>query len=410
MSKKVFNSFIIIGSILLLLLSAGALRHMPEEGSPRRATLVLAVYLVWTLAVIAGLILGLKHSLNRTLYSYTNVGLIGGILFSGVLAAILLYYLVLCLSRGQELSSAELFSVLTEYPRRFSYFAVSLIGAVCIAVCVSNLSLIRHEGLCPANLLGVLLSVFFLGGTVAVFVLSAALDRRFGAGTATVRVINMSVSMFLLTMLSYFECVFIGTCVMGWLTSRHIPTYDKDFVIVLGCSIDKRGGLLPLLKGRVNRAVRFAWEQEIATGKPCRYIPSGGQGANEVMSEGSAMELYLLSHGAEEDEVFPEKKSVNTLENMLFSKRVADSLQPGAKFAFATTNYHIFRSGILARQAGLDAEGIASDTKWYFWPNGFVREFFAILAMNKKTHVGFAAVAAAICAAVGGITYFLGIG
>ena len=121
------------------------------------------------------------------------------------------------------------------------------------------------------------------------------------------------------------------------------------------------------------------------------------------------MELYLLSHGAEDDEVFPEKKSVNTLENLQFSKKVADGIKPDAKFAFATTNYHIFRSGILAREAGLDAEGIASDTKWYFWPNGFVREFFAILSMHRKAHAVFAALAAVVCAALGCITYFIGI-
>ncbi|MBR3642776.1 MAG: hypothetical protein IKN57_04630, partial [Parasporobacterium sp.] len=47
----------------------------------------------------------------------------------------------------------------------------------------------------------------------------------------------------------------------------------------------------------------------------------------------------------------------------------------------------MFRSGILARRVGLDAEGVASKTKWYFWPNGFVREFIAILDLQKREHI-----------------------
>ena len=52
--------------------------------------------------------------------------------------------------------------------------------------------------------------------------------------------------------------------------------------------------------------------------------------------------------------------------------------------AFSTTNYHVFRSGILARQVGLDAQGMGSKTKWYFWPNAFIREFVAMIAAEKK--------------------------
>ena len=181
--------------------------------------------------------------------------------------------------------------------------------------------------------------------------------------------------------------ILIASFIMGYVAVKHIPSHDKDFIIILGCLISKEGGLLPLLKARTNRAIKFAWEQEIDTGKKLRFVPSGGKGHNEVIAEGSAIELYLLSHSAEFYEVFTEKHSKNTYENMLFSKKIIDEINPDAKIAFATTNYHILRSGILARRAGFDAEGIASKTKWYFWPNGFIREFFGILAINKKAHI-----------------------
>ena len=73
--------------------------------------------------------------------------------------------------------------------------------------------------------------------------------------------------------------------------------------------------------------------------------------------------------------------------------------------ALPISNYHILRSGILANKAGLDAQGIAGDTKWYFWPNGFVREFFGILAMERKVHLRAVAVIAAVCAVVGCVEF-----
>ena len=82
-----------------------------------------------------------------------------------------------------------------------------------------------------------------------------------------------------------------------------------------------------------------------------------------------------------------EDRSVSTLENMTFSKQVIDGVKPEAKVAFATTNYHVFRSGIYAIQAGIDADGIGSRTKWYFWPNAFVREFIALLSTKIKNHI-----------------------
>ena len=44
----------------------------------------------------------------------------------------------------------------------------------------------------------------------------------------------------------------------------------------------------------------------------------------------------------------------------------------------------MFRSGILAKTAGLEAQGMGSPTKWYFWPNAFIREFIGLVVTEKK--------------------------
>lgn len=363
-------------------------------------------YLVLSTAVMA---FALYWSAKKTLYSYANIVLIGGLLFNSVFLIVCTRFL-LTIPLDTAVDFTYFYESLLAFPRTFSYYAFFVILFICVLLGISNVELIRHEGFRLHNALSLLVAGLYGGGTMAVYLIADKLYESIfvplGLSTNPVFIVLSTViPLFLLLVLCYFECILAGTGILGWIAARAVPAYDKDYIIILGCSIDKRGGLLPLLRGRVNRAVRFAWEQEIATGKALRYVPSGGQGPNEIMSEGSAMGFYLMTHGAEEYEVIPEKQSRNTWENFCFSKKLIEEMTPHPKVAFATTNYHILRSGILANKAGLDAQGIAGDTKWYFWPNGFVREFFGILAMERKVHLRAVAVIAAVCAVVGCVEF-----
>lgn len=366
--------------------------------------LSLVIFLLCCIGILSVL---LVRSMRRTLYSYRNIMFIGGLLFSGVFTVVFaVHYLLL----PQSLTLGSIYRTVLTFPGKFSYWAVFVMLAVCVLLGVSNVQLMRKEGYRLHNALSLLMAVLYVGGTLVSYWFSEGLLERLLtplglANHPSFIVIGFALPLFLVVMLCYFECIFAGAAILGWIAARTVPKYDKDFIIVLGCSIDKRGGLLPLLRGRVNRAIRFAWEQEIASGKPLRYIPSGGQGPNECMSEGSAMGFYLMTHGAEDYEVFPEKLSKNTWENLCFSKKIAEEMVPKPKVAFATTNYHILRSGILANRAGLDAEGIAGDTKWYFWPNGFIREFFGILAMHTQVHLSFAVLTALVCTVLSCLEY-----
>ena len=367
---------------------------------------MMIIYLALTIVVMA---FALYKSLKKTIYSYLNIGLVGSILFQTVFLIVSIVYKFIIPDAGEE-SLRGSYEALVSFPKTFSYYAVFVLVAICVMLAVSNIALMRHERVCLQNALSLLVAVLYIGGTAAVYLISEKLMEfvfvPLGLSEKPVFIVlNTVIPLYLLLLLCYFECILAGSAIMGYVAARAVPKYDKDYIIILGCSIDKRGGLLPLLKGRVNRAIRYAWKQEIATGKALKYVPSGGQGPNEIMSEGSAMAFYLMSHGAEDYEVIPEKESRNTYENFKCSKKIIDGITPDPKVAFATTNYHMLRSGILARKAGLDAEGIAGDTKWYFWPNGFIREFFGILVLEKKVHAWVAAIFAIVCAAVGIIEY-----
>lgn len=80
------------------------------------------------------------------------------------------------------------------------------------------------------------------------------------------------------------ECFLIGAIICGALAARHVPEGEADYIIILGCAIRKDGTLFPLLRGRVDRALAFAEKQLERSGRAAVFVPSGGQGRNEVIS------------------------------------------------------------------------------------------------------------------------------
>ena len=72
---------------------------------------------------------------------------------------------------------------------------------------------------------------------------------------------------------------------------------------------------------------------------------------------------------------------------MKFSKGKIDEINDKGNIIFSTTNYHVFRSGVIACNQGIDCEGIGSKTKWYFYTNALIREFIANLVQERKSHI-----------------------
>ena len=176
----------------------------------------------------------------------------------------------------------------------------------------------------------------------------------------------------------------IGSFFAVFLAARLEPEPDRDFIIVLGCGIRKDGTPTPLLRGRIDRAIEFYEKQKSTTGQMPVIITSGGKGSDENVSESASMKGYLLEKGFPAEQIIEENRSNNTYQNMLFSKKKIQEARPGAKVAFSTTNYHVFRSGLYARRVGMEAVGMGQRTKWWFWPNATVRECVGLLTDNKR--------------------------
>lgn len=346
-------------------------------GADANAAAIAITIDVYLAAVIVCLVTAFFKQIRFNPYSYNTIWYMGFAIF---LLSLLIVYVILAVQivtgvnsfAGQNLQ--QILHTMVNSAQAYIYYTSPFILLFSAALCISNISLIRHEGRRFVNLLGIIISVLLIGGIV-LLMLS---ENNVSGSAQQVRIHELLVNLFA-AMYLYFECMIIGTIIAHIIVIRYQPSLDKDFIIILGCGIAADGRPTPLLRGRIDRAIAFARRQKEETGKDVIFVPSGGQGPREVTSECAAMRGYLLEQGIPESQIIEENQSANTFENMKFSKVKIDAVNPNAKVAFSTTNYHVFRSGLYASRVGLRAVGMGAKTKWYFWPNASVREFIGLL-------------------------------
>jgi uncharacterized SAM-binding protein YcdF (DUF218 family) len=152
-----------------------------------------------------------------------------------------------------------------------------------------------------------------------------------------------------------------------------------DYVIIHGCGLSGGNRMTRLLSNRVDKAIQIYGK---CAKKPF-IIPSGGQGSDERVSEARVMSDYLIAHGIPADHILPEDRSATTRENLLYSRQIIDNRQSRGRVALVSSNYHIYRCLLLARDVGLKCTGIGADVALYFWPSALIREFIAVFVSKR---------------------------
>ena len=309
----------------------------------------------------------------KSRFSYFMVACGGIALFCSGIIALTVYYM-----QWMNTFRAFLNNILST-GEVFAYVAAPVMMIIALAISISNIWLLRKEGFRPQNMLGIALGVVWIAALWLLNMLSYAAYEWQNEAIQRVRI-------GICYILSFMTCMLLSTIVCAYLSAKRKPDFGKDYLVILGCCIRQDGTLTPILRGRVDAAIEFEKEQFAATGKHAKFVPSGGQGPDEVISESEAMRRYLLEQGYPDEQIIKEDKSVNTDQNIRFSCQKIhedndspDTVQAGV----ATTNYHIFRSYVLSKKHGLRSQGISAKTKWYFYPNAFLREFVGLLNDKK---------------------------
>ena len=203
----------------------------------------------------------------------------------------------------------------------------------------------------------------------------------------------------------WFSFTFMALLFYSWVYRLLPRRRQYDYIIIHGAGLD---GLrpTPLLAGRIDKALEL-WKKQHQHGK---FVVSGGQGADEVVSEAQAMRDYLLDKGVSADAILMEDKSTTTWENLRYSLAIinadratgvdatssaavassgdvtttaSDVSETAASrddftTAVVTSDFHVFRCAEYAHNLGIKADGIGSHTKGWYWPTAFIREFIAI--------------------------------
>ncbi|MBE5807501.1 MAG: YdcF family protein [Clostridiales bacterium] len=327
------------------------------------------LYVAWTMFSLY------RQAKGPAFYAYTTIHAAGFGLFALVTGLVMLQVTIKHILDPRDYIMLDAYFSISTSGFRFMMLTSPFMLAFAVSMTVSNIELLRHEKFSPKNLLGIAIGLILVGGeAIAFWLYSRSFAGSEWEWRAHETLQNVYASAF-----SCFECILIGAIVCGVRAARHVPEHDADYILILGCLFRRDGTLSPLLQGRADRAIDYWNEQNARGGRRAVLMPSGGQGANEPMPEAEAIRRYLVSKGIPQDAIVVEDRSRNTYQNMAYSKELIDRAQPGARVVFSTTNYHVFRSGVWAANAGLPAEGMGSKTRWWYWPNAFMRECVGLL-------------------------------
>lgn len=237
-----------------------------------------------------------------------------------------------------------------------------------VLLIINGIQMIRRESLCLSNVLSLVLGIVVGIGEIATVIYVLGLSSFLDIGNLNYFILLIAFTVF------YFSALVLSFVIYSVFITIMPQRNSFDYIIIHGCGL--KGGLEPtkLLSDRIDKAIEIYNKCKV---KPY-VIPSGGQGADEKISEAQAMKNYLMAHGVPEERILLEDKSTTTRENLLNSKKIIDHYGGKKRIALVSSNYHVYRCLRLAKQIGFQCTGVGAHTAFYYWPSALIREFIAV--------------------------------
>lgn len=170
----------------------------------------------------------------------------------------------------------------------------------------------------------------------------------------------------------------LGFCYAGFLSFNMIRAClakpeKPNMVVVLGCQLWGEEPS-PMLKKRLDKAYDL-----LVKYPDIPVVVTGGQGDDEVISEGEGMKRYLMRRGIAEDRIIVEDKSTSTYENIRNAFEITDAMGLSRDITIATSEYHLYRASLIAKSQGAgEVTSIPSFTDFNLVPAYWVREWLGI--------------------------------
>ena len=166
--------------------------------------------------------------------------------------------------------------------------------------------------------------------------------------------------------------IFTGFATGNMIRASYNAPDKEATVIVLGCKVNPNGPSLSLLK-RLEAAYDYLIENPEVS-----CILSGGQGADEHISEAQAMYDWLTEKGIERERLYIEDKSTSTEENLSFSKEILEKQNLPSAVTLITNNFHQYRAQKIAERYYEEVYGVSGKTPLYLLPMYYIRELGGI--------------------------------
>lgn len=155
--------------------------------------------------------------------------------------------------------------------------------------------------------------------------------------------------------------------ILGGMNGRGEP--DSEYLIVLGTTVN---GTEPssMLKQRLDAALEY-----LNTHPDTHCIATGGKGDAENLSEAECMYNYLTAAGIDANRITMEDRATSTIENLRYTAALLDTTD----VTILSSDFHLFRAGLIARDAGFTASLVPAKTEPFsLLAPWFLREIFAI--------------------------------
>lgn len=149
------------------------------------------------------------------------------------------------------------------------------------------------------------------------------------------------------------------------------PEETCEYMVVLGCFVRPDGPSRSLMD-RINAAYDYLTAHPEVTA-----IVSGGQGADEPMTEAQCMYDQLVAKGIDPERIWMEDKATSTWENLHYSLDLIEEKtgERPTKIGLLSSEYHLFRASLFADACGVESVGIPARTSLVSQKiNHFMRE------------------------------------
>ncbi len=151
-------------------------------------------------------------------------------------------------------------------------------------------------------------------------------------------------------------------------------------LLVLGSKL-KNGKPGRMLLRRLNKAAA-----ELKKNPTLVCVVSGGRAPDQPCAEAEAMRDCLLEKGIEPERIIVENMSSTTYENFLFSGKLLEESGLPRRVGVVTDRFHQFRSGRIARTAGIKSFPVSCGTAWFLTVQFWMRDMLCITERMIRGH------------------------